>query len=585
MQARLERSRRGTAAARARARQQTRRAAAPGEPQGRGRSRPAAQPAAAQPAGRRPATAAAGTRPRRRTAGDARRRRRRRRGRRSGASRRAARTRRPTAGARRGRTATTRAGRRRTRPAAATPRRGDRGERRPARAACRSPIAKSRETRGRRPAVRERHRRRGRTARPARRGAPVEARRGGGADHLRPRLRHVAERAAAGPGRGERPHRSGASRSATRASEERFGRLSARVFQQTHSLGRRARVARRGGADQPGADPRTSGAQPATRSTSSCSGASATTRRTTARARCPDKAVARADGRARAGDRACRSSGRCSRGVRGADVPDARRARPRRGGVGERRRCPAIVVGSGSEIPARVERRALPAEVRRSPAPFAIYVGRIDGTRAATSCSSSTGATRGASANPLPLVLCGNSILPIPDDPARPAPRLRLRRRTSSTAIAAASLLVMPSYYESLSIVALEAWALGRAGAGQRAVRRAEGTVPAQQRGAVLRELRRVRRGAGVVRPAARSWRAALGENGCAYFQAPLRVAGRRAAVPRPARAAVARAAGRRGGPLAEPLPGLVGAAEAGARPAGRVRAASRFPRGPSRRP
>ena len=52
-------------------------------------------------------------------------------------------------------------------------------------------------------------------------------------------------------------------------------------------------------------------------------------------------------------------------------------------------------------------------------------------------------------------------ILPIPDDP-----RVRhlgfVSERDKFDGIAASSLLVMPSYYESLSMVALEAWGLGR---------------------------------------------------------------------------------------------------------------------------
>jgi glycosyltransferase involved in cell wall biosynthesis len=61
----------------------------------------------------------------------------------------------------------------------------------------------------------------------------------------------------------------------------------------------------------------------------------------------------------------------------------------------------------------------------------------------------------------LSLVLIGNSLLPIPQHP-----RIRhlgfLNDTDKFDAMAAAELLFMPSYYESLSMVALEAWALGR---------------------------------------------------------------------------------------------------------------------------
>jgi glycosyltransferase involved in cell wall biosynthesis len=55
----------------------------------------------------------------------------------------------------------------------------------------------------------------------------------------------------------------------------------------------------------------------------------------------------------------------------------------------------------------------------------------------------------------------GNSILPIPDHP-----RIRhlgfVADDDKFDGIAAAEALIMPSYFESLSMVALEAWALGK---------------------------------------------------------------------------------------------------------------------------
>jgi hypothetical protein len=61
----------------------------------------------------------------------------------------------------------------------------------------------------------------------------------------------------------------------------------------------------------------------------------------------------------------------------------------------------------------------------------------------------------------LTLVLIGHAVLEVPKDP-----RIRhlgfLPDEDKFDAIAAAELLIMPSYYESLSMVALEAWALGR---------------------------------------------------------------------------------------------------------------------------
>jgi len=61
----------------------------------------------------------------------------------------------------------------------------------------------------------------------------------------------------------------------------------------------------------------------------------------------------------------------------------------------------------------------------------------------------------------LHLVLIGKSLLPIPRHP-----RIHhlgfLTDEQKFDAMAAADLLLMPSYYESLSMVTLEAWALGK---------------------------------------------------------------------------------------------------------------------------
>ncbi len=61
----------------------------------------------------------------------------------------------------------------------------------------------------------------------------------------------------------------------------------------------------------------------------------------------------------------------------------------------------------------------------------------------------------------LDLVLIGSNLLPIPKHP-----RIRhlgfLSDEDKFDALAAADLLIMPSRFESLSMVALEAWALGK---------------------------------------------------------------------------------------------------------------------------
>lgn len=97
--------------------------------------------------------------------------------------------------------------------------------------------------------------------------------------------------------------------------------------------------------------------------------------------------------------------------------------------------------------------------------PFVFYMGRIDANKGCKQLfdfwlrAVDRFEEHGQGA-PL-LVLAGHAVLEIPDHP-----RIRhvgtVDEQQKFDAMAAASLLVMPSFYESLSMVLLEAWALGR---------------------------------------------------------------------------------------------------------------------------
>ena len=121
---------------------------------------------------------------------------------------------------------------------------------------------------------------------------------------------------------------------------------------------------------------------------------------------------------------------------------------------------PGVVVGVGSDVPANPRPGRFRARYGIR-GPFAVYVGRIDSNKG---CRELFDFFQGYLEGPngkLTLVLIGNSLLEIPAHP-----RIRhlgfLDDADKFDAIAAAELLVMPSYYESLSMVALEAWALGK---------------------------------------------------------------------------------------------------------------------------
>jgi glycosyltransferase involved in cell wall biosynthesis len=124
------------------------------------------------------------------------------------------------------------------------------------------------------------------------------------------------------------------------------------------------------------------------------------------------------------------------------------------------RHVPGVVVGVGSQIPEAVDAE----RARRKFGlhnPFIIYVGRIDANKGCADLFRNFIEYTDRVSRPLDLVLIGSPVLPIPEHP-------RIRHLGFAAdldkfdAIAGAELLVMPSPYESLSMVALEAWALGR---------------------------------------------------------------------------------------------------------------------------
>jgi glycosyltransferase involved in cell wall biosynthesis len=121
---------------------------------------------------------------------------------------------------------------------------------------------------------------------------------------------------------------------------------------------------------------------------------------------------------------------------------------------------PGVVVGIGSEIPLHPQGGRFRQKYGIT-GRFALYVGRIDQNKGCQELFSFFLGGLQALPKGLQLVLIGKEVLPIPEHP-----RIRhlgfLDDQDKFDALAAAELLLMPSYYESLSMVALEAWALGR---------------------------------------------------------------------------------------------------------------------------
>ena len=121
---------------------------------------------------------------------------------------------------------------------------------------------------------------------------------------------------------------------------------------------------------------------------------------------------------------------------------------------------PGVVVGVGSEIPPHVNirrfRQAFDLRDR-----FAIYIGRIDENKGCAELFDYFQRYSSTLADGLHLVLIGTPVIPIPRHPHIHHLGF-VNDQDKFDALAAAELLVMPSYFESLSMVALEAWALGK---------------------------------------------------------------------------------------------------------------------------
>ena len=127
---------------------------------------------------------------------------------------------------------------------------------------------------------------------------------------------------------------------------------------------------------------------------------------------------------------------------------------------GRSRQQPGTVVGVGSEVPDRTQpwRFRKTFSVNR---PFAVCIGRIDENKGCRELFSHFDRYALMYPEGLDLIVIGSAHMPIPVHP-----RIRhlgfLEDTDKFDGLAAADLLIVPSRYESLSMVTLEAWALGK---------------------------------------------------------------------------------------------------------------------------
>ena len=120
---------------------------------------------------------------------------------------------------------------------------------------------------------------------------------------------------------------------------------------------------------------------------------------------------------------------------------------------------PGATVGVGSQIPEATDAAGAAAKFGLE-RPYVLYVGRIDVNKGCAELFDYFQQYASRSDRALDLVLIGTPVLPVPAHP-----RIRhlgyVSDQDKYDVLAGAEALVMPSYFESLSMVMIEAWALG----------------------------------------------------------------------------------------------------------------------------
>jgi glycosyltransferase involved in cell wall biosynthesis len=124
-------------------------------------------------------------------------------------------------------------------------------------------------------------------------------------------------------------------------------------------------------------------------------------------------------------------------------------------------RRPTITTGVGVDLDVAGDEQRFRSTYGLGDSPYLLYVGRIDPSKGTDELLEYFRASRGRNNTPLKLVLVGEPVHPVePDDDVIVTGFVD--EATKHDAIAGCLALVMPSYFESFSIVLLDAWAQRR---------------------------------------------------------------------------------------------------------------------------
>ena len=176
---------------------------------------------------------------------------------------------------------------------------------------------------------------------------------------------------------------------------------------------------------------------------------------------------------------------------------------------------PGLVVGVGTELPpaSSADRFRRKFGIQE---PYMIYIGRIDENKGCHKLFDYFLWFKEYVGTPIKLVLVGNSVLKVPSHPDVHHLGF-ISEQDKFDALSGAELLVMPSFYESLSMVTLEAWAMGKPVLANAKCEVLKGQCRRSNGGLYYENYREFREALRLLLTSSRL-RQALGDNGRKYF-------------------------------------------------------------------
>jgi glycosyltransferase involved in cell wall biosynthesis len=127
-------------------------------------------------------------------------------------------------------------------------------------------------------------------------------------------------------------------------------------------------------------------------------------------------------------------------------------------GISRNGHIPGDIVGVGTEVPPVSSRERFRGR-HGIEGDYILYIGRIDENKGCHRLFEHFLRFKTETGSPVKLILIGNAVLKIPSHPDL-VPLGFLPEEDKFDALEGARLLVIPSFYESLSMVTLEAWAM-----------------------------------------------------------------------------------------------------------------------------